>query len=109
MISAIDAGTMTLSNLSEIVNCNIAQANIYKIKLSWCFEDGKICGRVKRGSLTVWKKYYEGEHIHILLARMNWDFSCYINKLGEAFRAERDRKEVESWKTSLDSGKFAMK
>jgi hypothetical protein len=107
MKNTIDNGTMTLSNLSQIICCNIGQATEYGVKLSWCFEDGKICGRVKKGDVTVWKKYYEGEHTHVMLARMNWDFSGYLSGCGAVFRAEREQKEREGWKKDDDGGKFA--
>jgi hypothetical protein len=90
----IDAGTLTIVKLSELIDFNTKVANRLGIKLSWCFENGNIIGRIKDGNKTIWKKDYNSEHTHVIIARMHYDFYLYLTDLSDTRHQMKRRKQI---------------
>jgi len=92
-------GFCTQKEISDLINTNIANAKTLQIRMWWEFDKKTIVARMTEGGKLIYENKYQDEHIHVIMAKMHYNWSLVLDKKINARRHEEHRKVmIERWR-----------
>jgi hypothetical protein len=91
---ALDYSKISLGQLSGAIERNLAQAKKLQLRIGYHFEGKKLVGVMRtKFNFVCYEKKYEGEFLHLMIARMHDDFRHVL----ETEQLTRRYRIIKAW------------
>jgi len=89
-------GYLTSYEFSKLIDANVYNAAILNLRIWWQIDNKAITGRISDNGTLIFKKVYKGEHTHVLLSKMHFDWSLiFFKRIALKNEEEHKQKMIE--------------